>query len=258
MTIQKIISRSAAATLAAALAAGAAYAQIPRINTFYPIGGRIGTTVDLEICGSSLNGANKLIIHGEGVVGTVAPSLSKGDEAAKPIWQARCGTCHELRSPANRSMTADQWVATVDRMIRARSAPISQPDSDKIKQYLSNAARSGNLTAKVKIASDAAPGVYEMRVVTPTGVSTAALFEVGNLPEVAALNNTRNTPVMIALPCVVNGSINGLQNGGAERHYFRFQGKAGERIVFNLKAFRYNFLTQALFQPGSAAVRFRR
>ena len=89
-----------------------------------------------------------------------------------------------------------------------------------------------------------------MRVVTPVGVSTAGLFEVGNLPEVTAVNNTRNTAVPITFPCVVNGAINGTPNGGAERHYFRFHGKSGERLVFNLKAFRYNLLTQLFFNPA--------
>ncbi len=235
---------------AAALAATVgALAQTPRINTFFPIGGRIGTTVDLEIRGSSLNGANKLIVHGPGVTGSVAPSGSAQDEAGKPVWQAKCVTCHELRSPANRSMSPDQWNAVVDRMIKVRNAPINPADSDKIKQFLAGAARSGKLTATVKISTDAVPGIYEMRVVTPVGVSTAALFEVGNLPEVAAVNNTRNTPVQISLPMVINGSINPAQ-GGAERHYFRFKAKQGERIVFNLKAFRYNFMTQLFFNPN--------
>ncbi len=224
-------------------------AQTPRINTFYPIGGRIGTTVDLEIRGANLVGANKLIVHGAGVTGSVQPSVSKSDEAGKPAWQSKCGTCHDLRSPSNRSLTPEQWVATVERMIKVRNAPISPAESDKIKQFLAGAARSGKLTASVKISNDAIPGIYEMRVVTPVGVSSAALFEVGNLPEITAGNNTRNTPTAITLPCIINGSINPVP-GGAERHYFRFQGKSGERIVFNLKAFRYNFLTELFFNPN--------
>ena len=240
--------RAIPSLLALLLVGASVSAQTPRINTFYPIGGRIGTTVDLEIRGASLQGANKLIVHGIGVTGTVAPSGSAQDEAGKPAWQSKCGTCHDLRSPANRSMTPEQWVSTVDRMIKVRNAPINPADSDKIKQYLSGAARSGKLTATVKISPDALPGIYEMRVVTPTGVSTAAQFEVGNLPEVVAVNNTRNTAVPITFPCVINGSVNPVQ-GGAERHYFRFHAKSGERLVFNLKAFRYNFLTQLFFNP---------
>ena len=237
------------ALFAAVLAPASLQAQTPRINTFYPIGGRIGTTVDLEIRGANLVGANKLIVHGAGVTGTVQPSVSKADEAGKPAWQAKCVTCHELRSPSNRSLTPEQWIATVDRMIKVRNAPISPAESDKIKGFLAGAARSGKLTASVKISNDAVPGIYEMRVVTPVGVSSAALFEVGNLPEIMAVNNTRNTPTSITLPCIINGSINPVP-GGAERHFFRFQAKNGERIVFNLKAFRYNFLTELFFNPN--------
>ena len=138
------LSGSLLALVSGILAATVASAQIPRINTFYPIGGRIGTTVDLEIRGSSLNGANKLIVHGHGLTGTVAPSGSKQDEAGKPAFQAKCGTCHELRSPANRSLSPDQWNATVDRMVKVRNAPINPADTDKIKQFLAGAARSGN------------------------------------------------------------------------------------------------------------------
>src|SRR5690242_12222085 len=91
-------------------------AQIPRINTLFPIGGRAGTTVDVEIRGSSLEGANLLMVHGPGVTGTVQPGDGKADETNKPVWQAKCQSCHELRSPANRSMTPAQWTATVERM----------------------------------------------------------------------------------------------------------------------------------------------
>jgi hypothetical protein len=242
--------RSAILALSAlVLAPASLLAQTPRINTFYPIGGRIGTTVDLEIRGANLVGANKLIVHGAGVNGTVQPSVSKADEAGKPAWQAKCVTCHELRSPSNRSLTPEQWIATVDRMIKVRNAPISPADAEKIKGFLAGAARSGKLVASVKISNDAVPGIYEMRVVTPVGVSSAALFEVGNLPEIMAVNNTRNTPTNISLPCIINGSINPVP-GGAERHFFRFQAKSGERIVFNLKAFRYNFLTELFFNPN--------
>src|SRR5579871_2710041 len=221
-------------------------AQIPRINTFFPIGGKAGSTVELEIRGSSLDGANKLLVSGSGVIGTVEPSGSKTDEQFRPIWQNKCGTCHELRSPANRSMSPQQWAATVERMVKVRQAPISSADAEKITQYLSGAAKSGKLVAHVKISPDALPGLCELRVVTPKGVSTAALFEIGNLPEIDAVSNTRNTPMQIALPCVVNGTL----AGNAERHYFRFQAKGGQRLVFNLKGFRYNLLTQLFFNPN--------
>jgi len=227
-----------------------AWAQIPRINTFYPIGGKAGSTVDLEIRGSSLEGANLLMVNGQGVTGTVGLAASKANEQFRPLWENKCGSCHELRSPSNRSMTPDQWSATVDRMIKVRQAPISAPEAQNIKQYLMDAAKSGILKATVKIAPGTLPGLCELRLVTPRGISTAALFEVGNLTEYMAADNTRNTPLNVTLPCVVNGSINQAKSGGAERHFFRFQAKSGQRLVFNLKGYRYNFLTQLYFNPN--------
>ena len=37
--------------------------------------------------------------------------------------------------------------------------------------------------------------------------------------------------------------------GNGERHYFKFAAKKGQRYVFNMKAYRYNELTQEFFNP---------
>src|SRR5207248_1874030 len=113
-------------TMAAAAAISTpAFAQIPRINTFFPLGAKSGSTVEVEIRGASLDGAEKLMVHGKGLTGIISPGGSKVDETNKPIWQSKCAGCHELRSPANRSMTPGQWAATVERMVKLRSAPLS-------------------------------------------------------------------------------------------------------------------------------------
>ena len=64
------------------------------------------------------------------------PGGSNVDEQNRPLWQAKCQSCHELRSPANRSLTAAQWTATVERMIKVRQAPISPPEAEKITAFL--------------------------------------------------------------------------------------------------------------------------
>jgi hypothetical protein len=240
-------SRKSLALVGGLLLLGAAAgAQTPTINTFFPIGGQTGKTVEVEIRGSSLEGATAMMVHGSGITGSVGVSGGKADEAGKQVWQAKCATCHELRSPANRSMTAAQWSATIDRMIKVRQAPINPAEAEKITAYLLGQARNGRLTGQIKIADDCMPGVYELRVVTGRGVSTAGLFEVGNLPEVIAVNNTRQTAQTIKLPCVANGCL--AANG--ERHYFRFNAKKGERLVFNLKGYRYKEETVLFFNPN--------
>lgn len=224
---------------------GSAKAQIPRINTFFPIGGRVGTTVDVEVRGANLEGANLLLVHGTGLSGTVQPGDAKVDETHKPVWQAKCGGCHELRSPANRSLTPAQWAATVDRMVKVRQAPLSTDEQAKVSAYLQSAARAGRVTAQVKVAPDVLPGLYELRVGTPRGVSTAAFFEVGALPEVIGSSSTRELAQPVTLPCIANGCF--ASNG--EHHYFKFKATKGQRLVFNLKGYRYNDANQMYFNP---------
>ena len=153
----------------------AAIAQIPRINTFFPQGGKAGTTVEVEVRGANLEGANLLLVHGKGVTGAVQPGDAKVDETNKPVWQAKCASCHDLRSPGNRSMTSAQWAATVERMVKVRNAPMSADEATKVTQYLVSAARAGRVTAQVTIAADTLPGIFELRILTGRGVSSRIL-----------------------------------------------------------------------------------
>lgn len=202
--------------------------------------------MDVEIRGSGLTGADKMVVLGKGVSGSVNPADVKIDETNKTVFQSKCASCHELRSPANRSMTPAQWAATVDRMVRVRQAPLSADEAAKVTQYLTALARAGKITAKIQIDKETLPGLYEIRVATPKGISTAGLFEVGHLPELMAVNNKMDQPLPVTLPCVVNGSM--VSN--AERNFFKFTAKKGSRYIFDLKAFRYNVLSQEFFNPN--------
>src|SRR5207302_11409913 len=119
-----------------------------------PIGGQAGTTVEVEVRGSSLDGAKSALVTGRGVSAQILPGGSKVNERFRPLWQAKCQGCHELRSPSNRSLTAGQWAATVDRMVRVRQAPISTEEASRITQYLQSASRAGRVTAQIRIASE--------------------------------------------------------------------------------------------------------
>jgi hypothetical protein len=227
------------------VAAVTVQAQIPRINTFYPVGGKAGTTVTVEVRGSSLDGGGVILVNAPGVTGQLVPGGNKGDDTFRPVWEAKCGTCHELRSPGNRSLTPAQWTATVTRMIKVRQAPIAPADEQKIVKFLLASAASGQMAAQMKIAPDTLPGLYEVRLVTARGVSTAGLFEVGNLPEIQGVNGRRETAQIVKLPIIANGTL----AAKAERHYYRFEAKQGQRLVFDLKGYRYNDLTQLFFNP---------
>lgn len=244
--VKDLFSASRLCVFAAQLAVcSTAFAQAPKISTLFPIGGKAGTTVEVEVRGSGLAGAERVFVSGRGVTGTVQPGGVKADETFKPLFQAKCGGCHELRSPSNRSMTPAQWAATVDRMVRVRNAPFSTLEAANVTQYLQSVARAGRLTAQVKIAPDAQPGTVELRVATPKGVSTACLFEIGGLAEVMGQNSTRETAQTVTLPCVANGAL----AANAERHFYRFTSRKEQRLVFNLKGFRFDDRTQLFFNP---------
>jgi hypothetical protein len=239
-------TRTFTLAFAALLPAAVCLAQTPRINTLFPIGGKAGTTVEVEVRGSAIAGADRVIVNGRGVTGTVNPGGEKPDEKFKPLFEGKCGSCHELRSPSNRSMTPAQWAATVDRMVKQRGAPLSEPEAANVSSYLQALARAGKVTAKISVAPDVLPGLYEVRLANGSGVSTAGFFEVGSLPEVVGVNNVKTAPLDVTLPCVANGTM----VGNAERHHYRFKAKAGQRLVFNLKGYRYNPLAQLFFNPN--------
>ncbi len=229
---------------------GSAMAQeilnLPTIQTFSPAGAKAGTTVDVQMRGSNLTGAHKLLVYQPGITGTVRDDQSHVDTRFEPVWKSSCGTCHELRSPANRDLSPQQWADTVHRMITMHQAPISPQQADQIIQYLQSAARATKVVVHIHIAPQTVPGIYLLRVVTPHGVSSAAPFEVGSLPEVTAIpSGPKLLSQHVDLPCVVNGCI--AQNSELDR--FNFQAAQGKRYVFDLKAFRYNRDTQLFFNP---------
>ncbi len=221
----------------------------PRLNSLFPAGAQIGKTVEVKIQGSDLDGAYKLIVEGApGITGTLNAGGGKVDETHKPVYEANCGQCHELRSPSNRSMTATQWAAVVKRMVTNQGAEITEEDQAKITDYLKSAARaSGGMTAELIIDPKAPIGVRELRIVGKNGASTAWPFEITDVPDTfeTETNNSPETATNIELPIIVNGVI----SSGGDEDYYTFDGSKGDRCVFNVKAYRYNKISQQFFNP---------
>lgn len=106
----------------------------------------------------------------------------------------------------------------------------------------------------VELKSDAAPGVYPVRIETQSGMSNILLFTLGTYPEVTeeesqpgSLPNRNDTietaePVR-STPVVVNGTLR-----GPERDLFRVYGKATERRVFEVEARRAGSAVDAVLR----------
>ena len=221
----------------------------PRLNSLFPAGGQVGTTVEMKVQGSDLEGAHTLIIEGEpGITGELHAGGGEIDNTHQPVFEANCAQCHELRSPNNRSMTPAQWEATVQRMIAEKGAEIRPDDARKIIDYLKSAARaSGGLTAQLSISPDASIGLREVRIVGKNGTSTAWPFEVSRTDETLETesNNLPEAATVIQLPRIINGAI----NPGGDEDYYVFEGVEGERCVFSVKAYRLNNVSQQFFNP---------
>jgi hypothetical protein len=227
---------------------GSAFAQaLPRVASLFPPGTRAGSTLDVAIRGGGLDGAREILVDGSGITAKLNSSGAKVDPNDKKVFAAKCAQCHELRGPENISRTADQWVATVERMIKEKDAPIEGEDKATIIRYVQAAARAAaGLTARVTVAPDAQPGRREIRVVAENGTSTVYAFEVTTDPEALEVepNDAVAKAQAVTFPVTVNGQL-----GNRDVDCFAFTAKKGERLVFNCSAYRLNPASQAFFFP---------
>ena len=230
------------AGLACGLTGSSVAQQLPKIAAVYPAGARTGSTVEVALRGANLSAAKELLVLG---APGVTAKLQKGgvapNQSARGIVNARCSTCHEVRSPDNRVLSPDAWEQTVDRMIKLRGADIPKTDRDQIVNFLQASARAGVVTAKFEIAKNAPAGTREVRLVTDFGISAGFRFEVGTLPETTANGDLQT----VELPSIVNGTL--AASGQKDR--YRFHASKGEKVSFNCKGYRLNEQSVSYFNP---------
>lgn len=235
------------------VAASASAQDVPRLSGVLPAGAQTGKTVEVSVRGSALLGAKNIWfsrpggLSDESVSGKIIGETAKIDSSAKPLHQAKCANCHELRSPANRSLSPEQWASTVARMVKDHAAPLSPEESTKVTNYLQALTRAGELSVQITVAPGAMPGKRELRVVTANGVTSATTFIVGGLPELLSegVKTSLAAPQKLSLPVTVNGSI----TAPGQRDYFAFDAKKGERVSVSLQAFRISEPNAQFFNP---------
>ena len=134
-------------------------------------------------------------------------------------------------------------------------------------QTPANASISSLVFVEVTMASDAAPGRRELRLVTSRGVSNPLVFHVGQVPEVARTplvscrlqvlgkeeQALRKRPpeqeeATITVPCTANGQI-----APGEVNRYRFEARKGQRLLVSVEARGLNpYVADAVpgwFQP---------
>lgn len=226
------IAVAAAMALAAAVPL-AAQERNPRIGCIYPAGGRQGDEVDVMVAGQYLDGVQGVRVSGTGVrafvVGYFRP-LSQGQLALLRARQRELlqRKMEAAKAGAGRAATRPAWTAADERALAeiARQLAAAQQRRPTVP------ALSEQVTVHLAIARNAEPGLRELRLVTPAGLTNPLPIAVGQLPEVNEPPDRQpGQQPMVPLPATVNGQI---LPGEVDR--YRFKAVKGQRLVVAVSA----------------------
>jgi hypothetical protein len=120
-------------------------------------------------------------------------------------------------------ITGDGVTGEVDPPAKRETDPVKKPQLSKVK-------------VRFKVAADALPGVRDVRIATPQGVSTLGQIVVVRDPVIreAANNDTLKTAQPITLPATVCGAIEKVE----DVDYYKFTAAAGTALTFHVQCQR--------------------
>jgi hypothetical protein len=171
------LSACAAVLVTAALAAGSSPARGQPLNSphagfTYPAGGRQGTTVQVVVGGRNLAGASGAVFTARGLRAEIA-----GYD--KPLTQREIQDLREKAQEMQKSAMTPE--------LRRQLAEIRDRIGDSLRRN-ANPALSEAVTLAITIDADVEPGPWQLRLVTPLGLTNPVAFSVGQLPEVLSRN----------------------------------------------------------------------
>lgn len=229
----------------------------PQVGYLYPSGAAAGSTVEILAGGQLLRNAHGVRVSGQGVtarvIRTYKPSRNLDqDERALLKWRVASrraelqgrpaperpapppgpdGKIPEVKLP---DLPFLDIIDTLDEVAIEHAMMVFQrQDRQQPSPQLGEFAR-----IEVKVAPGTAPGLREMRLVGPQGLSNPMRFEVGNLPEVREAEPNEPTSKhrssaggVVSAPCTFNGQI---QSGDVDT--FRFRARRGAELVVRGRA----------------------
>jgi len=198
MTSQRARRSARAATFViAALAAVVSPVQGQPLNSphagfAYPAGGRQGTTVQVVVGGRFLEGTSGAVFSARGLRAEIA-----GYD--KPLSQREI---QDLRDKAQ-----ELQKSTITPELRRQLLEMRDRIGDSLRRY-ANPVLSETVTLAITIDADAVPGPWQLRLVTPLGLSNPVAFSVGQLPEVM-----EQEPVALIEPAPGRAGSRGANRG---------------------------------------------
>lgn len=231
-----------------------AFAQLNRKDAYagyvYPAGARVGTTVHVLVGGQFLQGARAAYVSGDGVKATVRdygrPFTPKqlGDigRYLRAIVMQKLAQATGRPGPPlpklGNDKTKDEleipdhpWLRDLDKKSLKELDDLRLILFDKKKQP--NTQIGEMLWMDLAVDPKATPGVRELRIETPMGLTNPVRFVVGALPEAIEQepNSLQAVSTPLDLPVVVNGQI---LPGDAD--VCRFKARQGQKLVITADA----------------------
>ncbi len=205
------------------------------IGYVYPAGGRQGTTFEAVIGGSGLNEAEGVLVSGAGVTAVISKQERQVTPKEQQELKEQLGKLKEKRQQGERMSAEDLEMAMeAKEKLTAFGRRLANPSLGEF------------VTIRVTVATNAAPGMRALRLLSRAGLSNPRTFVIGQLPEVSKSDwknvpqtrlslepksNPTPPPVAVTLPVTLNGQI---PPGGVDTYCFTAQ--AGQRLVVSVSA----------------------
>ena len=233
-----------------ALATGQAARNDPRVGYLSPAGACRNTTAEILAGGQNLRSMNAIRISGTGVEARIIKSYRPmrnldGDQRALLQWRIACrraeinGRPAPAKPPAPKPLEDGKPAPEVvlpEHPLLDLLGTMALPDIEhwlmvmqRQDRMQTNSQLGELLRLEIKVAADAEPGIRELRLSGPQGLTNPLRFEIGTLPEVRERepNEPQSPPGPVArTPCTFNGQI---QSGDVD--VFQFHARRGQNLV---------------------------
>jgi hypothetical protein len=177
-------------------------------------------------------------------IGLCASSILSAQPVPKitsvtPDWIQR-GTTSVVTVEGENLLQVDQFIFSGDSGLSATNAPPPNYDA-RLEASLGGIVPADNdekkLRISVTVAADAPLGARELRVATRTGMSDPISLSVDSLRQImeSGSHHDTNDAELVELPAAINGVL----RESAQSDFFRFKAQKGERLIFDVYAFRF-------------------
>lgn len=191
----------------------------PYIAYLYPAGGQQGSTFRLKLAGQRLDGVTNVYVTGSGVTATVL-------EHVKPLNGRQIALARDRMQNIQRALkTTPRSEPTISfrneletNRVETLTRAAAERELEHIRARLANPKNrtrenpqlAEDVVLRVQIASNAPPGLRELRLGTPLGLSNPLSFRVETLPEYAEQEPNDHRPqasTISRFPAILNGQV---------------------------------------------------